>query len=334
MLLLIEIVLCVILVVIVGSWLSQSADVLAEKTGLGRTWVGAVLLAGATSLPELATGVSAIVVFNAPDLAAGGIFGSCLFNLFLLALLDIFTGPGPLFQQVQISHGLAAGLGSVLLGVAAAAMLLAETNNNLTLGWIGVPSIVLIVLYLISVRIIARFELRRRVEVLEQEAEVFQYEHIKPRQAYLTFALLSVAIVVLGVWLASLGDRVAAVTGLGQSFVGALLLAATTSLPEAVACIAAIRLNAVDLAVSNVFGSNICNLAILGVYDLVYFRGDLWSNVSQVHIFTAVVAMVMTSVAIIGLIYRAARPRRLYITWDGLALIALYVGGMYIIYRS
>lgn len=55
--------------------------------------------------------------------------------------------------------------------------------------------------------------------------------HIKPGQAYLTFALLSVAIVVLGVWLASLGDRVAAVTGLGQSFVGALLLAATTSLP-------------------------------------------------------------------------------------------------------
>ncbi len=334
MLLLIQVVLCVILVVIVSAWLSQSADVLAEKTGLGRTWVGAVLLAGATSLPELATGVSAVVVFNAPDLAAGGIFGSCLFNLLLLALLDIFTGPGPLFQRAQISHGLAAGLGSVLLGVAAAAMLLAQTNNNLTLGWIGVPSIVLIVLYLISVRIIAQFELRRRVEVLEQEAEVFQYEHIKPRQAYLTFALLSGAIVVLGVWLASLGDRVAVVTGLGQSFVGALLLAGATSLPEAVASIAAIRLNAVDLAVSNIFGSNICNLAILGVYDLVYFRGDFWSNVSQVHIFTAVVAIIMTSVAIVGLIYRAARPRRLYITWDAMALIALYVGGMYVIYRS
>jgi len=77
---LVQVILCIILVVIVGSLLSQSADVLAEKTGLGRTWVGVLL--GATSLPELATGVSAIVVFNAPDLAAGGIFGSCLFNLF------------------------------------------------------------------------------------------------------------------------------------------------------------------------------------------------------------------------------------------------------------
>ncbi len=145
MLLLIQIVLCVILVVIVGTWLSQSADVLAEKTGLGRTWVGAILLAGATSLPELATGVSAVVVFNAPDLAAGGIFGSCLFNLFLLALLDIFSGPEPLLKRAQISHTLAAGLGCVLLGVSAAGMLL-RTDNNLTLGWVGIPSIVSIVL--------------------------------------------------------------------------------------------------------------------------------------------------------------------------------------------
>jgi cation:H+ antiporter len=257
MLLLIQLILCVILVVIVGTRLSQSADILAEKTGLGRTWVGAILLAGATSLPELATGVSAVVVFNAPDLAAGGIFGSCLFNLLLLALLDIFSGPEPLLKRAQISHTLAAGLGSVLLGVAAAGMLLAQTNNNLTLGWVGIPSFVLIALYLLSVRLLAQFELRRRAQVLQQEAEIFQYQHIKPGQAYLTFVLLSLAIVVLGVWLASLGDRIAAVTGLGESFIGALLLATTTSLPEAVAGIAAIRLNALDLAVSNVFGSNI-----------------------------------------------------------------------------
>jgi cation:H+ antiporter len=332
MLLVIQIVICVILVIFVGTWLSQSADILAEKTGLGRSWVGAILLAGATSLPELAVGISAVVVFNAPDLAAGGIFGSCLFNLFILALLDIFTGPSPLLQRAQISHALAAGLGSILLGVAAAGILLAQSNNNLIFGWVGSPSIVLIVLYLVSARIIARFELRRRTEVLERE--VVQYEHIKRQQAFLIFATLSVAIVVLGVWLASLGDLVATVTGLGQSFIGALLLAATTSLPEVVAGLAAIRLNAVDLAVSNVFGSNIFNMAILGVYDLAYFRGNLWSNVSSVHIFTAVVAMMMTSVAIVGLIYRAARPSRLYITWDGLALILLYISGMYIIYRS
>ena len=128
------------------------------------------------------------------------------------------------------------------------------------------------------------------------------------------------------------GDRIAAATGLGESFIGALLLAATTSLPEAVAGLAAIRLNALDLAISNVFGSNIFNLAILGIYDIVYVHGNLWTNISRVHIFTAVVTMIITSVAIVMLIYRAARPTRLYLTWDGLALIALYMGGMYVIY--
>ncbi len=334
MLLLIQVIVCVLLVIIVGTWLSRSADIIAEKTGLGRSWVGAILLAGATSLPELAVGISAVVVFNAPDLAAGGIFGSCLFNLFILALLDIVTGPDPLLRRAQISHALAAGLGSLLLGIAAAGILLGQRNNNLMLGWVGIPSIVLFVLYLISARIIAQFELRRRAEVLEQEVEVFQYEHISRRQSYIIFALLALAIVVLGVWLAALGDRIATVTGLGQSFIGALLLAATTSLPEVVAGVAAVRLNAVDLAVSNVFGSNIFNMGILSIYDLTYLQGDLWSNVSSVHIFTAIVAMMMTSVAIVGLIYRAARPSRIYITWDGMALILLYIGGMYVIYRS
>ncbi len=335
MLLFLQVIICVGLVIVVGTKLSQSADVLAEKTGLGHNWVGAILLAGATSLPELATGISAVAVFDAPDLAVGGVLGSCLFNLLLLAILDIFTGPEPLLHRAQISHGLAAGLGCVMLGSAALGIVLAQAGTPLTIAWWGFPSIVLIILYLASARIIAQFELRRRQQVLEQEAETFQYDHIKPRQAYFSFTLLAVAIVVLGVWLASLGDQVAAVTGLGQSFVGALLLAAATSLPELVASLAAIRLNAVDLAVSNLFGSNLFNLAILGIYDLVYLRGNLLTDINHsVHLFTTIVAIMMTAIALTGLLYRSARRSRLYLTWDGVGLIVLYLGGMYIIYRG
>ncbi|MGI0486756.1 sodium:calcium antiporter [Pantanalinema rosaneae CENA516] len=335
MVLLLQVIICVGLVIVIGARLSQSADVLAEKTGLGRNWVGAILLAGATSLPELATGISAVAVFNAPDLAVGGVLGSCLFNLLLLAILDIFTGPEPLLYRAETSHGLAAGLGCVMLGVAASGMLLAQANTPLTIAWFGLPSLVLLGLYLVSARLIAKFELRRRREVLQQEAEVFQYNHIKPKRAYLTFAMLSAAIVGLGIWLASLGEQVAIVTGLGQSFVGALLLAAATSLPELVASIAAIRLNAVDLAVSNLFGSNLFNLAILAIYDLTYLQGNLLSHINHsVHVMTAIVAMMMTAIALVGLIYRAVQRSRLYLTWDGVGLITLYLGGMYMIYRG
>ncbi|MEB3216176.1 MAG: sodium:calcium antiporter [Nostocales cyanobacterium 94392] len=328
----IQVIICIGLVIVVSSKLSQSADMVAEKSGLGRNWVGAILLAGSTSLPELATGVSAINYLDAPDLAAGGIFGSCLFNLTILAILDIITGAGPLFQQAQISHGLAAGLGSLMLGVAATGIFLADKNLYPMVGWFGIPSIVLIVLYLISARLIAKFEMRRRNQVLEQEGEVYQYGHVKPRTAYLIFALSSLAIVILGVWLAWLGDRVVQATGLEASFVGSLLLAITTSLPEVAAGIAAVRLDAVDLAISNVFGSNIFNMAILAVYDITYTKGDLWTKISSLHIFTAIITMMMTSLAIVGLIYRATRPSRLYFTYDVLGIIVLYIGGMYILY--
>jgi cation:H+ antiporter len=109
--------LAIVLVVTAGSALSQNADMLAVKTQLGHSWVGGFLLAGATSLPEFATGMSAVTVPNAPDLVAGSILGSCLFNLVILALLDIFCGPDPLFQRAHVSHSLAAGLGCVLLGI-------------------------------------------------------------------------------------------------------------------------------------------------------------------------------------------------------------------------
>ncbi|MGD1910465.1 MAG: sodium:calcium antiporter [Rivularia sp. (in: cyanobacteria)] len=328
----IQVIICIALVIVVSSKLSQSADMVAEKSGLGRNWVGAILLAGTTSLPELATGVSAVNYLDAPDLAAGGIFGSCLFNLMILAILDIITGGGPLFQQAQVSHSLAAGLGCLLLGVAATGIFLGQLGIHPMLGWIGIPSLVLIGFYLISARLIAKFEMKRRNEVLEQEGEAYEYSHVKPRTAYLIFGLSSLAIVILGVWLAWLGDRVVQQTGLGESFIGSLLLAITTSLPEVAAGIAAVRLDAVDLAISNVFGSNIFNMAILGVYDVVYLKDDLWTKIGEVHIFTAVIAMMMTSLAIVGLIYRATCPSRLRLSYDVLGLIVLYLGGMYIIY--
>jgi len=331
----IQAVVCVGLVIWTASWLSQSADVLAEKTGLGRTWVGSILLSGATSLPELATGISAILVFQAADLAVGGILGSCLFNLLILAVLDIFTGPEPLLTQAQISHGIAAGMGCVMLGVAALGMLSSDYGTDLEMGWFNIASLVLVGLYGVSAFLIAQFESRRRAEVLERESELYQYGDIPPMRAYLTFAALAIATVLLGVWLAAIGDRVATVTGLGQSFVGALLLAGATSLPEVVASISAIRLGAVDLAVSNIFGSNLFNLGILGIYDLVYLRGSLYQNINYfVHLFSVMTATVMTAVALVGLIYRATRRSRLYFTWDVMALIALYLIGMYVIYKN
>ncbi|MGB7414497.1 MAG: hypothetical protein WA902_09840 [Thermosynechococcaceae cyanobacterium] len=328
-----QLAIAVVLVIVFGSGLAKGADVIAEKSGLGRTWVGAILLAGVTSLPELATGMSAVTFLDAPDLAAGGIFGSCLFNLVILAVLDFVCGPDPLFQRAQISHGLAAGLGCVLIGIAAVGMTAGGLGQSLQVGWVSVFSLILLVAYFLSGRMIAKCEMERRTEVLAQEAELFQYQHMRLQQAYVRFVVLSIGIVLTGTWLALICDRIAEVTGLGESFIGALLLAATTSLPEVVTSISAVRLNAVDLAVSNVFGSNLFNLGIFGLFDVAYWKGDLLTAISPIHLNTALVAMIMTAVAIVGLVYRAAvKESQQYVTWDGVTLIILYVFGMYMVY--
>jgi len=105
-----EYALCAALIVSAAIVLSRYSDVLAEKTGLGRAWIGAILLAGVTSLPELASGVSAVAWLKAPNLAAGSILGSCLFNLVLLALMDLAYQPGSILAQAQEGHLLSAAL--------------------------------------------------------------------------------------------------------------------------------------------------------------------------------------------------------------------------------
>jgi len=107
---------CAALITVSGVYLSRYGDVIADKTGLGGTWIGLILLATVTSLPELAAGVSAVTLAQTPNIAIGGILGSCVFNLFLLTILDILQREESVFSRASRGHILAAGFGVLLLG--------------------------------------------------------------------------------------------------------------------------------------------------------------------------------------------------------------------------
>lgn len=328
----IEFVICAVLLVGAATLLSRFGDVLAEKTGLGRVWVGALLIAGVTSLPELASGITAVTVLNAPNLAAGGVLGSCLFNIALIAFIDLTYQPGSILATAQEGHILSGGWGVLLLGLVAGAALLRPEINSFGLLGLSLFSLAVVLLYLIGARLIARFEQRRLAEVLEREAEVRHYEQISRQRTYAIFALSAVAVVILGIWLASIGDRLSTETGLSRSFVGTLFLAVSTSLPEVASSLAAVQIGAIDLAISNVLGSNLFNMMLLAVYDLVDGPGNFWATLSLSNVFTSVVTMMMTGVVIVSLIYRAS-PRTPYrINWDGVALIGMYLGAMVTLY--
>jgi cation:H+ antiporter len=327
-----ELILCGILISWAGSLLSKNGDVLAQKTGLGRAWIGAILIAGVTSLPELASGVSAVAWLNAPNLAAGAVLGSCLFNLALIAMIDLAYQPGRVLAKAQEVHILSGGLGVLMLGIVALGVLIGPVLNGFGVLGISLLSIAIVLLYCLGGRMIANLERERTSEVLEKEAAEGDYASISVQNAYIVFILSSLAVIGLGVWLASIGDRLAATTGLSRSFVGNLFLALTTSLPEIAASLAAIRLGAIDLAIGNVLGSNLFNIGLFSVYDLADGQANFWASLTSANAFAAVMTMMMTGVVIISLMYRASPKTPYRISWDGLALAGMYLGSIIILY--
>jgi len=328
----IEFIICVVIVVAASSVLSRYADVIAEKTGLGRAWVGAILLAGVTSLPELVSGITAVSLLNAPNLAIGGIVGSNLFNVVLIAVMDLAYQPGSILSQAQEGHILSGGLGIVLMGLVVISPLLGPVFTGTGILGISFISIGIIVVYLFGARLLARFQSKRMVEVLELEAAQLHYEQISKTRTYITFALASLVVVAAGVWLGSIADRIAVETGLGRSFVGAFFLGVSTSLPEIASSLAAVRMGAVDLAIGNVLGSNLFNITLLAVYDIFDGPQNLWASMSTTNALALVIAIMMTAVVIISLIYRASPKTPWRMNWDGATLLAMYGAAFLLLY--
>jgi len=316
---------CAALILFSGSRLARYGDILAEKTGMGRTWIGLILLATVTSLPELATGLSAVTVAAAPDIAVGDVLGSCVFNLMLIGLIDLFYRPMPVLSKADPGHILSAGFGILLIGISAWGLVLGLQNFDSRGVWFGPYSLVNLILYGVGVKLVFQFEQKRMTEFVKAEAKTSRYR-LEPLPAiYRKVAFHAGVITVAGIWLPFIGSRMAEVTGWGETLVGNLFVGASTSLPEIVTSFTALRLGALDLAVANLFGSNLFNLAILSLDDLVYLKGPLLSHVSSQHLFSAVTALVMTGVGITGLIYRTQKKAWAVMSWDGAALLLLYL---------
>jgi cation:H+ antiporter len=320
---------CSALIVGAGVRLSRYGDVIAEKTGLGGTWVGLLLLATVTSLPELVTGASAVVLFDVPDIAAGDVIGSCLFNLVILAMLDV-RHPVPLSARIHQGHVLSAGFGVVQLGLVA--LVIVAGPRVPVVGWVSLASPVFILVYVLAVRMVSAHERARAAEIAE-ELGGERYHDVSVRRAGLRFAAAAAVLVGAAGLLPGLAGRLSVLTGLEQSFVGSLFVAISTSLPEVVVSAAAARIGAVDMAAANLFGSNLFNVAVLGLDDALYFRGPLFADVDPGHLITLGGAVVMTGIAIVGLTVRAAR-KRFRLSWDAMAVVAVYAISLSLLARG
>lgn len=324
---------CLAVILFAGFKLTKYGDAIAEKTGLGCVWIGLVLIALVTSLPELVTGISAAALVDAPDLALGTIFGSCTFNLAILAVLDLLYSNGPILNKVSRGHIISAIAGAVLVGFAAASIFFGEGLLGLSLGWVGIPSLMLFIFYILSVRQIFNYECRRNNDN-NQQPLIMQYDDLSNRHVYTRFTIAALAIIGAGIWLAFIGENIADTYNMNNSFVGTLFLALTTSMPELAVGIAAIRIGAIDIAAADLMGANMINIAKIFIIDIFYTKGPILSFVSTAHLITAMVTIAMTLIVVIGLRFQYRKKIFKIAGWYSYLLIVLWILGAYLVYSS
>ncbi|MBI2412806.1 MAG: sodium:calcium antiporter [Deltaproteobacteria bacterium] len=318
------------LIVFGGSRLSKYGDVIAEKTGIGRAWTGLILLASITSLPELFTGVSAVTIAGVPDIAVGDVMGACVFNLMTLALLDPMDRSSPLFSKIGQTHVMSAGFGILMLGVVSVSILLESAAPSAVS--IGIYTPIIAVAYIVGIRTIYYYEKKFLVKLVEEAVERLKYTEIPLKRAIILYAANGLLVTVAAVFLPFVAGRLAGQTGLGASFFGTFFVAMVTTLPEFVVSFSAVRIGAYDLAIGNLLGSNMFNIALLAVDDILYAGGPLFSDISSAHATTGLMAMVMTSIVLLSISYRPERKAVMRFGWDSLSMLAIGALNMYLMY--
>lgn len=332
-----------VVVWIAGTRLTGYVEAISERTGLGAVFLGALLLGGITSLPELATTVTASVAGDA-DLAVSNLFGGVAMQVAILAVADVATRPGAISSEARNATVLLQGaLLIVVLAIAMAGIIVGEPG-----GWpVGAWSAGTLVLTLLSFWLMRRYEGESAWRPVNPEgrleerggearadaaAEPPERSHRRSMRALIGLSgAAALAILVAGVVLARTGEGLAEKTGLGSNFVGAAFLAASTSLPELSTTLAAARLGRYDMAFSNVFGANLLDVGLLAVADAAYAGPPVLDEMDDPALFAALLAIAVTALFLVGLVRHRVRSVG-GVGADSIAVLVAYLGGLYVLF--
>ena len=313
-------------IVFAANKLAEYGDVIAVRTNLGGLVVGTVFLAAATSLPELITSISAFQM-GAPDLAAGNLFGSNMVNVVLLASIDLVNYQVPLMRRMAVTHALTAVLASLLM-LLAVIFIIADIPASI--GWVGLDSLLIIAVYFGGMWL---FQQENQAQAGAARARVIPVEDEFPslRLGIIGFLLAALLLALVVPQLVSASTDIAALTGLGEGFIGTTLLSLVTSLPELLAALAAVRIGAFDLAVGNLFGSSVFNMLGLGLADFFYTDGRFLGAIDPSFALVGLLALLLTNMALLANLARVERKIH-FIEVDSVAIIVTYFAGMYMLF--
>lgn len=324
-----------------GARLARLADVFGERTGLGGGLTGLLLLGGLTSLPELAVAITA-TMSGTPLLSVNDVLGSAAINVLILVLADAVYGRDALTSTPGKPDVLLQASLSFLLLLQVPAAVLA--GDRLVLG-MGLWSWMMLASYVAAVWTVAKArDLNAWMPAKGPESSTpaktsggsteqrdDEYWKLGNRQLAARISLAAAAIMAGGFLLARSGEALAEQTGLGASFVGAVLLGLCTSLPEVSTVLAAVRMRRYDLAMGDIFGTNLFNVTILVLVDALHDGGPILAEAGRFAAFAGLLAAAMTAVFLIGMLERRNRSI-LRMGIDSLTALALYAGGLVVLY--
>ena len=313
-----------VLIVLAATQLAKYGDIIATRTKMGGMFIGLLLLAGATSLPEVLTSISSLQQ-NAPNLAAGNLLGSSTFNMLLLAIIDISFRNQRILRKAALKHAVTGSLTVFLIGLVLFFML---ANIDIKIGFIGLDSLIIIAVYVLSVRLIHKDSQRNTSSNVIMEVPANTPSLMS---GIIGFLLAAVALIIITPFMVKNANIIAESTGLGTTFIGTTLVAFVTSLPELVTTIAAIKIGAADMAIGNLFGSNMFNMFALGLTDIFYTQGRFLEAIDPSFLLIGVIGLLLTCMGLIGNLIKLEK-RIWFVEIDALAIILFYFASLWLLY--
>ncbi len=324
-----------------GTKLSGYVDLIADRTGVGKAFAGALLLGGATSLPELATTITASLS-GAAELAGNNLLGGVVMQIAVLAAIDAFLVRGkPLTFFSPKATLLMQGV--FLVFITALAIAAISSGELVAYANVGLWPVLLAATYLLGLWAIFRYEGNARWEPSGQIAEPpesvrdlkdahhAQYYGVSTTRVALLFVAAAIGVLISGVVVARSGEAIAEESGLSQSFVGAALVALATSLPEVSTTWSAVRFGAYSMAAANILGTNSLEAALFLPADIAYRGGLIMDAMEPSASFLGALGIMVTTVYVWGILERRDRTL-LGMGQDSLTVLLLYFAGLGLFY--
>jgi cation:H+ antiporter len=321
-------VVAVLAIAFAGIKIARVAGRLADATGLGEAFVGALFLGGSTSLAGIVTSITA-AAHNHPELAVSNALGGIAAQTVFIGIADMA------YRKANLEHAAASVatlMQATLLVTLLSIPLLAMAGPEITVGGIHPASLVIPIAYFLGLRLVSEAQTkpmwspRRTAETRIEEPVALEAEPPKLTRLWLQFVVLAVIVAIAGYIVGEAGVSISVQTGLSESLVGGLFTALSTSLPELVTTIAAVRQGALTLAVGGAIGGSSFDVLLLAFSDFAYRGGSIYHALETRQVFVVALTILMTGILLLGLLRREKHGIG-NIGFESVLVLMLYLGG-------